>query len=1362
MSESYYQPRQYILDGKSIILDKYADVEKEKYDQTFDDVVESQNFNANSQINQSQNPTNQNFNNNNSTMNNLINDYYYNSQNPYNNNTNYNQSNLKQTGFSENPNVENQKTQYNLVPQILIENLQNYFYRQKGYMPTNPDSLFKYFLDFRVQKAKGLRINKQINELLNYSDDDVLYSIKELNRVMMENLNNGSRSTNPSSFYFKTGEGQNIDTRINYFQPTGLEVTNQFKPKFTKDTMRRLYPKQKQLEDNEKNRLNCYDFQSYFPKLLDEYRKKNNTLTNNPNKLLNFWKEMDENELKKKGLQWENGEKDFEQELNLFLSDDEIVNRLISIFKKVCGYETNHPRPIHDYWQYKIKDEDKYYKGLFKYGKENLYKLLEEKFDEKDKEKKDKLQKEIEKQKELKKIEAENKKLNKEEEEEELQKKFDELSKPKDRYKTGRVMLKLQEQFKYDNIIKKMIKSEFQDNKLFKFPEEYAVRDNDEQRKIIFKNSLEKGYLDNKKRDKIENKNKELMLKTNEVDQEKEDIETKKRYTIEKEDKELEKYIKQMVIKYYKKMKDRLSTGKIESQSKFLNAMYQEMSKKFPEATKRHFKKTNYGVLKKAYKYKKLHIYYPESLKYYFFQLLRRLGINDKGKYVFAKTDNLSFWGPSLSNACKVHTNGCPLYCTHNTHNDMILQQREKNFSEIFSLNNGKLEKDEKFNFWKRPELIKEKEKIFMCLDEAKHCTFEPNICKTKDDIAKLEALSPQEIVDRRVSNMKWVNEMGTNFTKFPVVFKDGICKKAKILFNEGRYEECKKLLEKAFYLDDLKAYFDPKFAEKLKKQRREERLKEGKEDDPNEVFKREENKKKKEIMPDNFNNPKNKEICYDVYIMLKAMEDYKKNKNKAVKKLKEEIKMIEFNKNPNNQENADPKFNETNPQFKYLKDKYFTMFRTIMCPLKDQCPLDLRPRWPHSDLGAGVPFGGKCPYAHQISELKFEQEINEKIKLRKNLLKTLEKDEDPIIEESWVPAGPIISCTGCGKTFTEKEKGKKGGGSRVTMKGLCGFCRYNQKNELDLKKDQASAKKSNEKILKKMNYQGKPEEIDQDYMKKFGQLKKAISLYSFRRYVDALNIMKKLKEKVDKEQVEINNKFKSLDEKWRKKLEIKEEINPEILDYQINQNVLNYFKIKIPLNTLLVYCDKMRKGNKYSIYNRHTYLNRKINEFYNTCVKTIKKYDVDAKHLVRQIEELDEWMSKKDRLKTENNKKELYKKMVGKYKTEMCPNIIKLGHCPDSFSGCKYAHNPNQLNLIPPQKDKQLMKNNLSVTLGKKEKSVVIVPWSYPKQGFIEAGPKFEKSLVKQYGKEYKRAHSAKKFKKTDIEKLKIKVHEI
>ena len=37
---SSYQPRQYLFDGNSILLNKYADVEEQKYDQNFEDVVE--------------------------------------------------------------------------------------------------------------------------------------------------------------------------------------------------------------------------------------------------------------------------------------------------------------------------------------------------------------------------------------------------------------------------------------------------------------------------------------------------------------------------------------------------------------------------------------------------------------------------------------------------------------------------------------------------------------------------------------------------------------------------------------------------------------------------------------------------------------------------------------------------------------------------------------------------------------------------------------------------------------------------------------------------------------------------------------------------------------------------------------------------------------------------------------------------------------------------------------------------------------------------------------------------------------------------------------------------------------------------
>lgn len=64
-------------------------------------------------------------------------------------------------------------------------------------------------------------------------------------------------------------------------------------------------------------------------------------------------------------------------------------------------------------------------------------------------------------------------------------------------------MLELKDKFKYDNIIKKMIKNEFKDNKLFKYPEEYAVRDEDEQQDILFKHDLEKNKSNKNKDDKI-------------------------------------------------------------------------------------------------------------------------------------------------------------------------------------------------------------------------------------------------------------------------------------------------------------------------------------------------------------------------------------------------------------------------------------------------------------------------------------------------------------------------------------------------------------------------------------------------------------------------------------------------------------------------------------------------------------------------------------------------------------------------------------------------------------------------------------------------------------------------------------------
>ena len=1342
---SYYQPRQYIFDGKSILLNQYDEVNRDRYDQTFEDGIV-----------QNEEPVRKSGY-----------DQFNQSNNLAQSNTMGQSTNLQQTNqaATQKEFTENKKTDYKLVPEELIEELKNNYYQQMGYIQNDPEKLYKYFLEFRVKEKKGLRINKRLQPLMKYTNDDVYYSIKHYYQVFLDTIKNGSTMAGSTSkMFLKTMKPQSQNKTM---QKT---KTNQM----SDDIMRRLYPQQKKIEENEKNKMNCYDFGRFFIKLLDNYKQSNNELSNDDVKLLAYWKSFKEEEQEKRKIQWENGEKNLETELTLFLSDEEMSNRLYGMFEKAKGFKSTDPKVLIDFWENQIPNEDKFYKGLAKYSKKGFYQLLSTKNNKLQEEAKRKAQQEQEEKEKREKEEEEKRKITKEKAEE-LQKRFEQLSKPKDKWKTGRVMLKLQDQFQYDNIIKKMIQNEFEDNKVFKFPEEYAIYDNEQEKKVLFKNSLNKTILTKSKRDELEKKNLELMVKTNDNDIKQDMEQNRENRTIQEQDKKLEKYIKQMVIKYYKLMTKRLKSGKIEMISKFLNGMYQEMLSKHKEATHRRFRKIGYGTLKKVSKFKKMHIYYPNSLKFYFFQLLRRLGKNERGKFVFAHTDNLSFWGPSLSNNCKVHTNGCPLYCTHNSHNDMILQQRAKNFNEIFAPNTT-LEKDERFNLWKRPELIKEKEKIFMCLDEAKHCTFEPKIVKRADDIAKLNQMNQDELAEKRLNNMKWVGEMGPNFSaKFPIVYKDGICKKAKIAFADGRFSEVMKLLEKAFDIEQVKAYFDPKFAVELKKRKMEEQKKleqdkkEGKVDNM-EVFKKEEQKKKIEVTPDDFNKPKNKEICMEVFLMVKAIEDYKKSKKKAAQRLKNEIAMIEYNRKIEKNEivdskniKPDEKMTEKNPQFKYIKDRYFKFFKTLMCPLKDQCPY-IQQRWPSSDIHASVPYGAKCPYAHQVSELKFEQEIKEKIKLRKNLLKELEKDEDPTLEYNWVPTGPLVSCTGCGKTFSEKKKRTAGRGDKnETTKGLCGFCRYNQKNELDLNRDRIAADKANKKILEKIHYEGKPEEIDQDYMKKFGMLKKAIVLYEFRRFTDSEAIIDKLSDIIKGEQGEYEEKFRNLDKKWRAKLEIKEEIPFEVLNYNITQEILNYFKIKTPLATFLLYCDKMKKGNKFSIYNRHTYLNRQIMEFYETVKKTLGKYQTDVKHIRKQIEDLDEWITNKQKLKNEN--KMLYEKFKKKYINKVCKTFVENRSCPKK--DCDEAHYPTQLNLIAPEKDKALMLNNIRETKAKMKQSTVLVPWTYPKQGFIEQGLTYDKKLVREFatsnkGKVNHRSKSAKRLNQRELERLKIKCHEI
>lgn len=296
------------------------------------------------------------------------------------------------------------------------------------------------------------------------------------------------------------------------------------------------------------------------------------------------------------------------------------------------------------------------------------------------------------------------------------------------------------------------------------------------------------------------------------------------------------------------------------------------------------------------------------------------------------------------------------------------------------------------------------------------------------------------------------------------------------------------------------------------------------------------------------------------------------------------------------------------------------------------------------------------------------------------------------------------------------------------------------------------------------MNYESKkPEEWDTEYEQKFGILKKANILFSFRRYPDALKIISEAVEKIELEQKLKDEKFIDLDRKWRAKLLISDyQIPKEILNYNITQEVLDHFNINIPISTLLVYVEKMRKGSAFSMYNRQTYLNNQIKIFHELVLKTINKYKVDLKNLKRQLNELNLFQEKKEKLQFENKK--LYDKLAHSNKNQLCPSVKAGKKCEQNYRKCKYAHSAIQLNLTKVETNKKLIQNNIKETKGKIIHTKTPVAWNYPKENVYEKGRNFEKLLIERNSefKKLKRCKSEKRSESIDITKMRIKCHEI
>ena len=1042
---SITENRQYFLNGNSVLKEDYPEIN-----------------NAKTILDSNMNYPTQNFDN---TLNNPMNYSNGNATFPktFNKTENFDnmdidKKNQTMTGFGVNRSEQNfQMTSQNIkMLEIEVEKLYDYYYMFKGYFQNNPSELFNFYLDFKNRYNKGIRVPKRIQGLMIYREEDVDICI----RNYLINVRNRFKN---NSEYGSTDYNSRYKRSVSAMKGYNSNIKNEHNVRFTKDTLKRLYPKQEEIDKKNEEKLNCDDdFIKFFQKLLKYYKKKNGRCTNDKDEIINFWKNIENKEDKK--MEWENGETDFIENIELFFNDEEIITRMSNIYYHYNKMRTYHPTILHNYWEHNLSNENRYLNGLNKYNKDDFFSLLEKNYKQMNSEKNQNFDyQEEEKRKQLKREQMEYKKyIN--ETREEREKKIEELAKPKDKYKTGKVMINLKDQFKYDNIIKKMIKNEFKDNKLFKFPEEYAIRDEDEQKDILFKLGLNRWEPNKKSPDeKIEEQVKEAY----DVYKEKKSKMDSKREKRAKLKKDLYEYIEKKVKEYYNNMNKRLSKDEngIESINLFLNKMYKEMSQKYKTATRLFFKRPRHELLKKAYRDKRNYTFYPKKLKYYFFRLLRHLGRDNEGNLKIAKKDNCHFWSPSLSNNCKVHGNNCPIYCCHNTHNDMIKESREKNFNTNFNIgkNKKKLKDSETLNLWKRPDLMKQKEQIFMCFDDARHCTFEPKLSKNIEDEDK--------IIQSRINNKKWIEEMGPLFTATrATIYKEGILKVAKIQFSKGEYDETLKTLEKGFNIDEILKYKDDA-NNKIKKYEKPKEEEEKKEDNINNnnninIGKIEsrvmnkQNDKDKYIPNENFTSDKNKQLIEEVYLMYKTIREYIKKQNSKIKKLNEEIKLYkEENALTNNKEKVSTKKIKDTPQEKKeeIQKKYLNI-KSHMCPMRDSCPYYLNGK---SD---------ECPNgAHQIYELKFKSQVKENIKLQKQLLSNLEKNPEPKIGKIWVPSGGLHTC--------KCAEGLEG-------KCHCGFCQYRAKNH---SKTNEIMKNRNVEKNRKLaeNYEKRKKKLEEQYNKR-------------------------------------------------------------------------------------------------------------------------------------------------------------------------------------------------------------------------------------------------------------------------------------
>ena len=206
-------------------------------------------------------------------------------------------------------------------------------------------------------------------------------------------------------------------------------------------------------------------------------------------------------------------------------------------------------------------------------------------------------------------------------------KRLKELAKPKDKWKRLRILMDLKKKFRHDITLEKMIKEELKDNRVFKYPEEYDLYDDQEDKLCKHMGERVKG------KDK-EKEDKEYFGRARTMREKFKALDDKDLYYLKKEvekqreqEEKLEKYLIKKALEYLEQKKKRLE-GKIITVREFVSEVYHKIADKFSDIVKNRFPHVTFGQDPKSKSFKKS---YPLSFKSYFFKLVKSYFSSKKG-----------------------------------------------------------------------------------------------------------------------------------------------------------------------------------------------------------------------------------------------------------------------------------------------------------------------------------------------------------------------------------------------------------------------------------------------------------------------------------------------------------------------------------------------------------------------------------------------------------------------------------------------------------------------------------------------------------------------------------------------------------